>query len=747
MNSKLKEAKKLHQKILADVALKKIKKWRDVAIALSLEADFFGTESNRPAIWKLVKKVLNDREQTLEREPAPNECRALIKWTGDRGPIQSPTPSKEQEAHVRVEEPIHLPPYEEPEDIILPEPAIKIRAKLIKFQDKAARQLWKKLMLEGKPSTILQAAVGLGKTFMLGRLIRAIIDSGYLDGKTVSPWPIMYVTKPSVIEQTKRVLVKFFGIDIVTKCHVTSYDQLRATFGSQFIKVETVVKAGEAHLVYRFLPNVHPCIFIWDECHSLKNEDSQQHKIGAAVNNIDPNSYFGKHVKQIFTSATLCTSVAEAKCMVVSTRMEFIKGVTITNEYWPTMARQISAPADPYQKSEAAMDRLMDKLDDYVVHVKGVRPQFRGINRVLLMQFQNQWERNYYNAAWDRYVEFLRKMDKEEPGGNFALLAQFTMFRKASEYVRTEYMAKDAWMLERENLAPVMICNYKQSITKIVKHLILDYGIPRSKISIIWGGETQVKAYTEEQAEELLARCKRGDIIPTASQLKKLEEYLKYRESSEEELSQQAKDAAFIEKYDLGPQNKKKRQHEIDKFQQGKAIFCLYTYKAGGVGLSLHHSDDWFLDTPFECRRKPNGYVYEEDIPKVPVRQRATRGQPTYSPIEAVQGFGRVPRLTSLSDTDQAFLYYAGTIEEAVADRCSQGLKCLKKTIRTGSKESWEDIIIRSAMRGSQHVQAAAQLAMAEIGVAKQRFEQQENVDDNIFEIDLSEEDEEEDTE
>jgi len=302
-------------------------------------------------------------------------------------------------------------------------------------------------------------------------------------------------------------------------------------------------------------------------------------------------------------------------------------------------------------------------------------------------------------------------------------------------------------MLERENLAPVMICNYKQSITKIVKHLILDYGIPRSKISIIWGGETQVKAYTEEQAEELLARCKRGDIIPTASQLKKLEEYLKYRESSEEELSQQAKDAAFIEKYDLGPQNKKKRQHEIDKFQQGKAIFCLYTYKAGGVGLSLHHSDDWFLDTPFECRRKPNGYVYEEDIPKVPVRQRATRGQPTYSPIEAVQGFGRVPRLTSLSDTDQAFLYYAGTIEEAVADRCSQGLKCLKKTIRTGSKESWEDIIIRSAMRGSQHVQAAAQLAMAEIGVAKQRFEQQENVDDNIFEIDLSEEDEEEDTE
>ena len=65
---------------------------------------------------------------------------------------------------------------------------------------------------------------------------------------------------------------------------------------------------------------------------------------------------------------------------------------------------------------------------------------------------------------------------------------------------------------------------------------------------------------------------------------------------------------------------------------------------------------------------------------------------PTWSPLELVQGLGRCGRLTSLSDTLQFLLFYAGTIEEKVAHKASKGLKCLKKVVR--SKESWEDMIV-----------------------------------------------------
>ena len=65
---------------------------------------------------------------------------------------------------------------------------------------------------------------------------------------------------------------------------------------------------------------------------------------------------------------------------------------------------------------------------------------------------------------------------------------------------------------------------------------------------------------------------------------------------------------------------------------------------------------------------------------------------PTYSAIELVQGLGRCPRLTSLSDTPQELVYYRGTVEESVARIVAQKLRCLSRVVRM--KESWEDVIV-----------------------------------------------------
>jgi hypothetical protein len=117
-------------------------------------------------------------------------------------------------------------------------------------------------------------------------------------------------------------------------------------------------------------------------------------------------------------------------------------------------------------------------------------------------------------------------------------------------------------------------------------------------------------------------------------------------------------------------------------------LYCIYTYKAGGVGLSLHHSDEL---TKQKVRRQKNGYAIVEDIPNIPTRPRKVTVGPTWSPIDLVQGCGRAPRLTSLSDTEQTFLYYRGTEEEKQAFVVTHRLRCLSKVVR--QHENWQDLI------------------------------------------------------
>ncbi len=150
----------------------------------------------------------------------------------------------------------------------------------------------------------------------------------------------------------------------------------------------------------------------------------------------------------------------------------------------------------------------------------------------------------------------------------------------------------------------------------------------------------------------------------------------------------------------LGAQSKEDRQKEIDRFQAGKSLYCLFTMRAGGVGLSLHHTDEL---TKEKVRHKANGYAVVEDIAKIPVRPRKLFAAPTYSAIELVQSLGRCPRLTSLSDTEQELLFYRGTIEEDVAAIVSQKLRCLSKVVR--QREKWADVILTNGASTKEHIE------------------------------------------
>lgn len=365
----------------------------------------------------------------------------------------------------------------------------------------------------------------------------------------------------------------------------------------------------------------------------------------------------------------------------------------LTEERFPAYAKRIAYPKDPYEHSPSAIARLMDDMKDYVIQTKKSRWQFRPINKVTVIDFDNIEDYREYQAAWAEYVERCSKINKGEPQGRFRILAEFTIFRRKAEAIRFRYLCRR--MLEAVNIngkAALCATNYIQTIVKCIVHLVKNEGIDRRLISIIWGGDhnLNVQPISEQQFYELGKKINRGELLKRC-ELKKLEHFLLHKGESNKERQERLALIEECKNLGLGTQTQDERQKNKIKFLKGESLYCFFTTKAGGVALSLHHCDD---KTKEKVRRHDhNGYAYLEDIKNIPTRPRVTFAGPCFSAIETVQMLGRAPRITSLSDTYQEIIFYGGTAEEDVALILGQKLKCLSKVVM--AKEGWEGAIYR----------------------------------------------------
>jgi len=116
----------------------------------------------------------------------------------------------------------------------------------------------------------------------------------------------------------------------------------------------------------------------------------------------------------------------------------------------------------------------------------------------------------------------------------------------------------------------------------------------------------------------------------------------------------------------LGIQSIPERQREIDCFQSGKSQYCMFTFGAGGAGLSLHHS---------EPKLKPRRGYHAA----------------SYNEMETEQAFGRGHRINSLSDTEQSILVFRNTIEQKVLGRMFQKKNCLDVVMRHTDESVYHD--------------------------------------------------------
>lgn len=546
------------------------------------------------------------------------------------------------------------------------------------FQKKACAQLYQKVVIEKLPAVLLISGTGTGKTYIINAFNRRLIDEKYTDEETYCPTPFLYITKKTILEQTARVMRDSFRIRPNVEVDVINIEQLRSSKGARFLKYEDQIINGKEVRVWKWHEMVSPSIIELDESQGVKNPDSTQSEC------IQAYSLLSKQPAQIIHfSASPFAKVSEAKAFCIATKMDITSfgyppGTKLSQATWDSFAHLI-ADGDPSERNEAAVDRLMDAIDKYVVRVKGVRPQYRAENITETIFFETDDERNFYQSAYERYAAAKTKYDESAGAGFLVELIQFSV---AAEVCKAPQVAKRmANGVQQRGKAMVYGGRYKASIIRAVTELIEKHGVSRNDISIIWGGGTNLSA--KQKAKRSIIDNK-DKLIEAGMNIQELLDSLDLEGVETQFISQGLPDS-----YRLGKQSLKERQEEIDKFQSGRTKYCFFTFKAGGVGLSLHHTDTL---TKFKCRRKKSGYAFEEDIPNVPVLPRETILATTWSPQELLQGLGRVPRLNSLSNTKQTILFYGGTIESYMQEVVTHGLRCLSKVVRIKG-EDWLDII------------------------------------------------------
>jgi len=561
-----------------------------------------------------------------------------------------------------------------------------------------AKKLFDNVWYHNKRGQLLIAPAGSGKTYILGSVISNLLEAGIVERcKSISPWPIFYVTAASIVEQSEEVLKYDFGLDTVNTVQVVNIEFFRTKFGGMLVKRQMVVVNNEAAESFTWVPNLLPALIVWDESQMLAREQAIQTKIACAVAdamNENPNKT--KLCYQIDSSATPFSRVVEAKHFVVASGIEFeYRGHKrpVTNTNWTTFARQIASPFDPELYSVEAIKQLANFMEPYIVRIDAINPEHKAYNSVMAMNFKSKEQADYYYNALKRYNEEKARLESD---GNLnaaqlriALLATFTILRKAAEYCKCEQIAEWMNFTYKKGFAPLVVVAFKGTITKVVRILIEEYGWTREEISLIWGGSTETLSKKKKVAKRIMENKEMMEQImgDLGVSLEDLGVRL-------EDMEQKTDEQLLFEKvHKLSSQSIDQRHEEKMRFQRQDSKGMLITFKAGGKGLSAHH---------------------EHKYPKA--KPRRTLLSPVYSEKEMIQGLGRGPRITSASDTYQVMCYFARTIEEDVKERFIMKAKCMQEIIRLD--DNWMDILDPKAAKVKPTTQLAEDLEMIDTNPA-----------------------------
>lgn len=482
-----------------------------------------------------------------------------------------------------------------------------------------------------------------------------------------------FLTKSSVtINMTRRA--KACGVANVNQTvMVLSHTQLASNaWACYFREVEVDhyrIKTKEFQYV---LPP--PAIIIIDECQDYKKPTSLKSKYLLAIvkAGVAAGSVF------IFMSATPWVTVNDTWLFCIATGRSF-HGEKITMETFPAMARAIAAQAgvSPDEHDEKAMKAFRAEFNDcYVIPPRDPR-KFKAMNDVMLCDFQSQAERDFYNSTMARYDEERRRMGKD---GEVNKMTIFGKKRHAEERIKCPTFATEMKKSHYNGFAPVCGVCTQDAVKEITRLLVFEHGVPRSKISVIWGGEKIIsKADITKQVGEEFMRDIGSYVVRylqtpkslTADETAATRKYLQWVKEQarfDEDENQQASRHKELMTLKLDRQSLDQRQDEIDRFQNGDTEYCIFTLSAGGVGVDL--------DQQLEHVRPREGFFTI-----------------CYWAEEFMQALYRTMRIATLSNVRQHIVFFRGTIVAShVAPKLDKKIKSVRAATQ-GADEFVDEIV------------------------------------------------------
>lgn len=482
---------------------------------------------------------------------------------------------------------------------------------------------------------------GSGKTYVAAAVIAWLFnESKLLDTPTgkLLPHPVMIFTPKGVVEHWKRILDDMGLAKLVAtrKIFVFSYGDFLTEFGDCFCKEVEDEITGEAKLIWT--PMFTPYFAVLDECHSFIRPGSlRTQKILALVNSPLPK-------RLLFMSATPGEKVNDLRTFVLSIKNFSYNGTNITADNWGYFAALHDNTPD--KPNIEAMKRVRRTLSPYIFSLPYIKPKYKAINMVWLVDFLSPAHEKIYNTAHQRYIEACQRSGQNTAWGRFERFIELNNYRKTVEPLRAGHLAERAAMNFRNGiLATAIGCAFKETVAEVVFQLVDKYNISRDDISLIWGGKRQYQTELLMTKEEIEATLKKGmnALLSDPELLRKVKitlRYIKDQHEHDETPEQQAyRHGRLKELKLLGKQSDDARQVEIDRFQNGTTKICIFTLASGGIGLSLDRDKDFLL---------PREGLFT----------------PVYNGKEFQQALGRLVRRASLSDAKQYICMMTNTVEQ-----------------------------------------------------------------------------------
>lgn len=496
---------------------------------------------------------------------------------------------------------------------------------------------------------------GSGKMIIGCAIIAQWIKDGLLDSPECKfrLHPIIVFTPKGVAEQWRRTLEAFGLGELVAKKKICVFNDSSFPFeeGRMFVQEYEDPSTGEVSLVWN--PMMTPYFALIDESHRYVNIKSFR---AQCIESLITLSRVKCH-HLLFMSATPMEKVNDSYLYTLSTQAELL-GTKVTPDTFKYFAGLLDS--DPAKPNREAMKRLRKVLSPFIFSIPYVKPKHKAINYVQLVEFKDDKDKFIYETAHSRYIEACTKAGKNTMFGAFEQRVALQNYRKTVEPLRAYWIAEKMWQNYKSGLlASAGGFAFKETIVNVAFELT-QRGISREQISIIWGGKKEYKT------EDLLSRTELDNILKSPDMkvimsnrvlLRKIKITLRYLQDQlehSETLETQAFRHNRLKELRLtGKQTDNQRQIEIDKYQSGESLICLFTNASGGIGLSL-------------------------DCNKPSLLPRQGLFTPVYSGKEFQQVLGRLVRRASIADADQLICMMAGTVEEFhVAPILDEKLKCI----------------------------------------------------------------------